>query len=145
MLIRLSKLDDRRDDDNGNGTGHVLGRPCRRATRWGGSPADRSWRDETEVRWGCKVPIQEARDGGHSSSGVRWSDVKQVDGTHRSQLVARGINMYNVPEVCAATMPKEPLRYLMFPVATLSSMHVDVARAYLYADAVWDVYMRLSA
>lgn len=36
-----------------------------------------------------KVPIQESRDGGHHMLGVRWVDIKKVDGSHRSRLLAK--------------------------------------------------------
>lgn len=59
-----------------------------------------------------KVPIAQAKQGGHQVVGVRWVTVKNTDGTHRSRLVAEEIKTYSAPEVLAAT-PHEPHRVLL--------------------------------
>lgn len=37
--------------------------------------------------------------GGHQILGVWWVDVKKADGSHRSLLVAKAINMHNAPDL----------------------------------------------
>ena len=95
-----------------------------------------------------KVPISQAKEVGKQILGVRWVDVRKADGTHRSRLVAKEIKTYNAPELFAATPPIETLKYLMRRAAqdrSLEIMHIDVTRAYFYADVSRDVYVRLPA
>lgn len=80
--------------------------------------------------------MSEAQGGGHKVLGVRWVDVKQVDGTHSPSPVAKDIIMYHKPELFAATPPTESLEYLIPRAAfdrAMSIMRVAVRTAYLYA------------
>lgn len=97
-----------------------------------------------EMNVNDKVSCQEARDGGHQILGVRWVDVKKVP--HRSRLVAKDIKTYSAPELFAATPPIESLKYLMRRAAQnreLSIMHIVVTRAYFYAEASRNIYVKL--
>lgn len=66
--------------------------------------------------------------------GVRWLDVEKTDGTHKSRVVA--------------TPPIESLKYLARRAErdrSLSIVHVDVTRVYVYATASRDINVRLLA
>lgn len=88
----------------------------------------------------------QAWSGGHPVLIVRRVDVKKANGSHRSRLVAQEIKTYEAPELCAATPPIEPLKYLMRRAAQdrgKSIMHVGVTRAYYYAEASRNIYVKL--
>ena len=62
--------------------------------------------------------------------------------------MAKDIKTYNAPELFAATPPIETLKYLLRRAAQDSSldiMHIDVTRAYFYADVSRTVYVKLPA
>lgn len=86
--------------------------------------------------------------GGHTILGVRWVDIKKADGTDRSRLVAKEPKTHTAPDLFAATPPIESLKYLLRRAVrdkTLSVMHLGGTHAYLFVDAVCDIYVRLPA
>lgn len=73
-------------------------------------------------------------------------EVKKADGTNRSRLVAKEMNADNAPELFAATPPIESLEYRIRRAAQKHesyNMHVDVTRAYFYAQASRDIDVEL--
>lgn len=84
------------------------------------------------------MPVRQARDEGHQGLRVRWVDVTKADGTHRSRFVPKDINIYNAPELSAATPPIDSLKYLRRCAAqdkAMYIMHADVTRAHFLAAA----------
>lgn len=93
-----------------------------------------------------KVPLDEAKSGGHQVLGVRWVDAVMAGGTYCSRLVARELKTYNAPELFVATPPIESLKYLVRRASQcerMNVMHVDVTCAYLYAEASRNIHVRL--
>ena len=73
-------------------------------------------------------------------------DVLKPCGTYRSRLVATEINVKAIPDLFAATPPLETFKLLLRLHAKNKNhvlLHLDVSRAYLYAHALRDVYIRL--
>lgn len=89
--------------------------------------------------------MTQAREGGHP---VRWVDVRKADGSYRSRFVAKEVKTYEAPELFADMPPIVSLKYLLCRAAqdpTLNVMHVDVTRAYFYADASREISVKLPA
>lgn len=93
-----------------------------------------------------KVPMHTGKAGNHRVLGARRVDVKKVDRTHRSWLVAKEIKTYNAPELFVAMPLRKSLKYVLRRAAQGENdyvMHVDVTRAYVYADASREIYAKL--
>lgn len=60
---------------------------------------------------GCyKARLQDARSRRRAVLGVVWVDAEKADGANRSRLIAKELETYTSPELCAATSPIEPLK-----------------------------------
>lgn len=93
-----------------------------------------------------KAPTSAARRNGSNVLGVRWVDVKNAGGAHRSRLVGRR-SRRTTPLSCSP-LHHPSSRYLVRRAArntNMSNLHVDVARAYLNADAAHDINAKLPA
>lgn len=91
------------------------------------------------------IPAQEVRAVGHQALGARCVDIKTTDGTHRSRLVAIEIEAYTAVGLLLPTQPIESLKYMLRQAAqdsSMSIMHIDVKRAYLYTEASRDMYIK---
>ena len=98
-----------------------------------------------------KVPISECvAKTGEQPIGVRWVDIGKGDRNrpdYRSRLVATQYRQARGDDLYATTPPIEALRMVVSSATTgnreKAIMHIDVSRAYVYADCEKDVYVEL--
>ena len=93
------------------------------------------------------------RETGRPPIGTRWLDANKGDLATpkiRSRLVAQELNLLKQPELFAATPPIEYVRYLVSCVASSQFtseptrlMVPDVKKAYFYAPATQQIYVKL--
>ena len=101
-----------------------------------------------------KVPTQEAAKSGSKLITTRWVDINKGDDEnpkYRSRLVARELNTHDQTGLFAATPPLEAKKVLFSMAMTQRGdqkedkklAFFDVSRAYFYAPATRNVYIKL--
>ena len=100
-----------------------------------------------------KVPRQEAKDAGVRVITTKWIDTNKgsdSEPNYRSRLVARELNLSERPDLFAATLPLESLRYTISRCASAQNrqrphrlMAIDLSRAYFYAESIRPVFIEL--
>lgn len=95
-----------------------------------------------------KVLPQERKGGLHSVLGAHWATAKKADDAHRSSLVTY---RQGEQDVQRAQVVRDHAAHTVAQVSVQESrqgsraalMHIDIIRAYFYADAVRGAYVQL--